>query len=331
MRGRAPSLPPRSRRDGRIRMLRDRDASGPRAAMGPCDPLPQVAPRTLRDALLAAEALLDCVGVSESVADARLLLAHALEASPTWVFAHEHDPLSDDAWCAYRTLVSRRAERVPLQHLLGVQDFWSLRLQVTPDVLIPRPETELLVESAVAALGSRGPCRIADVGTGSGAIAIAIASELPQARVLASDVSAAALSVARANARAHGFEDRVIFLEGSLTAPLRDSSHGEGGVRLDGLVANLPYVTTSEWEQLEPEVRDHEPRHALVGGEDGLDLVRQLVAEAPSVLVPGGLLALEVGHAQAAATIEALERAGFRDLKTRRDLAGVERVVEGRA
>lgn len=312
-------MPPRARRTGRLR----EEHAG--AAPLPEGPLPIRPAATLREAIALAEEALEAAGVEESIADARLLLAHALGASPTWVFTHEPEPMPEPAWEPFRALVARRCRREPMQHLRGEQEFFGLRLAVSPDVLIPRPETEILVERVIERMKDVASPRIADVGTGSGCIAIALALEVPRARIVASDVSGAALAMAARNAREQGVEDRIELVEGSLAGPLRSRAP------FDAIVANLPYVTTGEIESLEPVVRDFEPRLALDGGADGLDLVRALVAEAPALLAPGGVLALEVGHEQGAGTAELLRSAGFRDVCLHEDLAGVERIVVGTA
>ena len=278
---------------------------------------------TVRVLLEGGERSLGEAGVAESVADARLLLAHALGASPTWLFAHGQAPVAGEAARAFSALIERRCRREPLQHILGVQEFWSLPLEVGPDVLVPRPETELLVETALAHLQAIERPKVADVGTGSGAVALALASELPRARVVATDVSEAALAVAARNATRLGLDARLAFASGPLAAPL--APHAP----FDAIVANLPYVSRAEWERLEPEVRDHEPEAALVGGEEGTELILELVGQAPEVMAPDGLLALEVGWTQAGVVRAALERGGWRDVATRRDFAGIERVVLG--
>ena len=321
MRGRVVPPGARRRRDGLRRSFTDDavHATGP----GPdAPPLASEAPTTVRDAVALAESALDAAGVGESVADARLLVAHALGASPTWVFTHEPDALPSDAWPRIAALVERRSRREPLQHLLGLQEFWSLRLAVSPRALIPRPETEVLVEAALAALRGVASPRIADIGTGTGALAVALASEIPSARIVAVDASEEALDLAARNVRELGFEDRIELRLGDLVEPLR------GSAPFDAMVANLPYVTEAEWEALEPEVRDFEPRLALVGGPDGLDLVRELIAGAPAVLATDGWLGLEIGAGQADAVRDLL--AAWRDVEIRQDFAGIERVVSAR-
>ena len=194
MHGRQPPPPPAKRTS----LKRPRRETPP--ALSVPDPrwmLPDVPPRSLREGIALTEALLDRAGVADSVADARLVLAKACGASPTWVLAHELEAIPDSAWPLHRILVARRCAREPVQHILGRQEFFSLDLEVTPDVLIPRPETELLVEAAIAEVREMPFSRMADIGTGSGAIAIALVIEAPGSRVVASDISRAALDVAR--------------------------------------------------------------------------------------------------------------------------------------
>jgi release factor glutamine methyltransferase len=322
MRGRVIGPGGRRRREGRLRPVIVADATA--VPLEPRFALDRKAPPTIREAVALAEAALDEAGVEESIADSRLLLASVLGASPTWVFAHEPDALPGDAWNRFRAVVERRRLREPLQHLLGVQGFWSLELGVGPEALIPRPETEVLVEATLAAMRDVAAPRIADIGTGTGAIALALASELPAARLVATDISEAALSLARRNARNLGFDGRIEFRLGSLCEPL----HAAGP--FDAVAANLPYVTSEEWKVLEPEVRDHEPPEALVGGEDGLDLVRELVAAVPRILAPGGWLGLEIGWRHAAEVRDLLASGGFCAIETRQDFAGIERVISGR-
>jgi len=199
-----------------------------------------------------------------------------------------------------------------------------LAIRVTRDVLIPRPESEHLVEWALERAVDVPSQRVCDVGTGSGCIALALATELPTARITATDVSEEALSVARANARELGLEERVSFLRGDLVDPLRALPPQ------DIMVANLPYVSRGEWERLEPEVREHDPRLALVGGDRGTEVIERLIEAAPDVLSARGALALEVGHAQAHEVAAHFEAGGWRDVELRRDLAGIERLVAAR-
>ncbi|HEY5999241.1 MAG TPA: peptide chain release factor N(5)-glutamine methyltransferase, partial [bacterium] len=224
----------------------------------------------------------------------------------------------------YERLLRERSGRAPLAYVTGEREFWSLRLAVDARVLVPRPETETLVEAALARVG--GAARIADLGTGSGAVAIALAVELPLARLWAVDRSAAALEVARGNAATHGVAGRISFLAGDLCGPLASLAG-----TLDAVVSNPPYVPTAQIESLQPEVRDHEPRLALDGGPDGLAVIGRIVAQAPPLLRPGGLLLLEVGAGQAPAAAALLAGGGaFETIERLPDLAGIERVVAAR-
>ena len=232
--------------------------------------------------------------------------------------------LSPEELAALRELIKRRQAGESVAYLTGRKEFWKFEFAVDARVLVPRPDTETLIEEAIARLGAagEGPApRIADVGTGSGALAITLAKLRPDAAVFASDVSPPALEVARANAERLGAA--VTFVEGDLAAPL--AAHAP----LSLIVANLPYVPAGELAALPADVRS-EPALALDGGADGLDLVRRLVADAPALLSPGGVLALEIGAGQAEATRALLQAAGFTDVQARKDLAGIERVVSGR-
>ena len=221
-------------------------------------------------------------------------------------------------------MVRRRLRREPVAYIVGRKGFRNIELSVDRRVLVPRPETELLVEIAL----ERAPARVLDLGTGSGAIALAVADEMPGCAVSATDTSAAALEVARANAERLGLADRVRILAGSVPE----------GETYDLVLANLPYVAESEWPSLQPEVTQWEPREALLAGADGLDAIRGLLLElersssryaGTSAFAPGGALALEVGDGQARTVAALLEAAGFSAIEIRADLAGIERVVLG--
>jgi release factor glutamine methyltransferase len=248
---------------------------------------------TIRATLETAVPRLEAAGVDSPRLDAELLLAHVMGAARGWLWAHPEAPVPPSAEAHFHALLARRLRREPLPYLLGTWEFYAREFDVTPAVLIPRPETELLVEAVLAWARPRGARRLADIGTGSGAIAVTVAAELPDAEVIAVDLSDDALAVARGNAARHGVGARIDFRRGNLLAPITEPR--------DAIVANLPYISDEELRALMPEVRDHEPRLALAGGPDGLDLVRRLITDAPRVLVPGGLLALELGHTQAPA------------------------------
>jgi len=270
-------------------------------------------------------AALEAVGLAAALGSAEWLLAAVLGVGRFAVYLDPGRELSADQAARYRALVGRRAAREPLQYLLGFEDFHGLRLAVTPDVLIPRPETEGLVEWAIEALGERPSAVVADVGTGSGAIACALAARLPGLQALATDCSPAALAVAARNVRSHGLADRVRLVAGDLMEPLR-----EHGVRLDLVVANPPYVPSAVIRSLPAEVSAWEPRLALDGGPDGMAVLRRIVASAPAVLAPGGRLLMEIGEEQAGALASVLAAQGFSEIRARRDLNGVERYIGGR-
>jgi release factor glutamine methyltransferase len=271
-------------------------------------------------ALAWARAALAEVSESEPL-DASLLLMHVLGVDRAALIAHPERPLTPEQSATYRDLIERRAAGVPLPYLTGRRAFYDLELIVTPDVLIPRPETEHLVEAAMAWARGRSGLRAADVGTGSGAIAIALVKHLLDAHVWALDISAAALAVARQNAARYGMLERIEFVAGDLVAPLIYR-----GQQADLIAANLPYITGDELGTLA--VARHEPRLALDGGPDGLDLIRRLLDQAPRVLAAGGLLLLEIGAGQGE-RVRALAEMAFPGARVHiaPDYAGHDRVV----
>jgi len=273
-----------------------------------------------------AERVLAAAGVADPVRDAAILLALAAGTSRERLHAHPESPVDAGARERYRELVARRAARVPLQHLTGVQEFWSLPFRVTPAVLIPRPETEHLIEALLRLPLPPQPV-VVDLGTGSGCLAVVAARLLPDARVVATDISSEALAVARDNAARHGLGDRMRFLEGDLFAAL-DGSGLEGVVDL--LITNPPYVPAADLDGLAPEVRDHEPAHALTPGPDGLALHRRIAAGAGGVLAPGGRLLAEIGFGQEAGARDLYAAAGLAVEAVHPDLAGIARVVQAR-
>jgi release factor glutamine methyltransferase len=255
--------------------------------------------------------------------DAELLLAHVLDGSRASVVARDERVLTPEEQGDFEQLLARRMAGEPLAYLTGTREFWSLELEVTRDVLVPRPETELLVEWYLSFPRKR-ESRVFDLGTGSGAIALAIAKERADARVVASDLSAAALGVARANARSIG-ADNVEFVQGSLFEALDSRVRGNDG--FDVIVSNPPYVAEGDPHLAELKF---EPALALTSGADGLDALRAIVAGAPARLRDGGWLLVEHGATQGAAVRELFARAGFAQVETRRDLAGLERATGGR-
>lgn len=257
-------------------------------------------------------------GVENARLEAEWMLCDALDMDRVGLYLNFERPLNEAELAAYRAMVTRRARREPLQHILGTQEFCGLEFAVTPAVLIPRHDTETLVTEALAcAPGARS---VLDIGTGSGCIAVCLARQLPDAAVAAIDISEAALEVARRNALTHGVT--IEFLAGSLLEPV-------AGRRFDLVVSNPPYIPSAAIAGLEPEVRDYEPRAALDGGTDGLDAYRSLVPAARACLTPGGWLLVEVGIGQAAEVAGLFRQSGFGEVHTARDAGAIERVVGG--
>ena len=233
-------------------------------------------------------------------------------------------PLTNDELGAIRALVARRRKLEPIAYILGRREFYGRVFEVTPAVLVPRPETELVVERALGLLAPGSDARVLDLCTGSGAIAVSIAAERPEVKVDATDLSAAALEVARRNALAHGVSERVRLLEGDLFAPLPNDA------RYALIVANPPYIPDAEVATLAPDVAAWEPHLALAGGPDGLAIVRRIVAGAPRVLAPGGHLVFEIGKGQAQAVLALLGAPSWTHACAHQDLARIDRVVEAK-
>jgi release factor glutamine methyltransferase len=286
---------------------------------------PDAEPRTVLAYLRRAADFFAARGIVSARLDAEVLLASVLAIDRVGVYLRFDQPLAVGEVDAYRELVRRRAGGAPVAYLTGVREFWSIPLAVSPDVLIPRPETELLIECVLASCRPAvSPLRILDLGTGSGALAIALARELPAADVVAVEVSPAAAAVAAANAQRAGVAARVAIVVGSWTSPL------DAAARFDVIVSNPPYVPTAEMTTLAAEVRA-EPALALDGGADGLAAYRALVPEAMARLAPGGRVLVEVGAGQAEAVAAIFVAAGLDGVAWHADLAGVPRVVAGRA
>ncbi|HJV36962.1 peptide chain release factor N(5)-glutamine methyltransferase [Geomonas sp.] len=259
-------------------------------------------------------------GVENPRLEAEWMLCEALSLDRVGLYLNFDKPLSDSELASYRNMVARRGKREPLQYILGSQEFMGLDFQVTPAVLIPRHDTEVLVSEAVKR--SAGAGSILDIGTGSGCVAIALAKELPDVEVCSVDVSADALAVAMSNAEKNGVT--VQFSQGSLFEPF-------AGRRFDMIVSNPPYIPASDIATLQQEVRGFEPLSALDGGADGLDFYRSIAAEASNHLTAGGWLLLEVGAGQAPEVLELLRAGGFsRECFSEKDPAGIDRVVGGR-
>lgn len=252
---------------------------------------------------------------------AETLMMHVLGRDRAFVIAHPEHQLSEAQAAAFREAVTRRASGIPLQYITGHQEFWGLEIKVSPAVLIPRPETEHLVEAAVAKareLKWEKP-RIVDVGTGSGCIALAIKSELPEAEVHAVDISWEALAVAQENAER--LKLYVEFGQSDLLSDFRET-------KFDMIVSNPPYVGRSEWEKVQKEVREHEPDVAVFAGERGIEIYKRLIPEARAALKPGGWLMMEIGYSMEAAVLDLM--AGWEEVASMPDLQGIPRVVVGR-
>lgn len=275
---------------------------------------------SVREALAVAGQRLVQAGVTDARQEAAWLLAHVLGASVGALRLRETESLSQQAHETFQGLIKRRESREPIQYILGTEEFMGLTFRVTPAVLIPRLDTEVLVREVAGRL--YGPVQVADVGTGSGAIAVALATLLPEATIIGVDISPEALAVAWENAAANGVLERVSLRQGDLLEPCRAEA-------FDAIVSNPPYIDEPEWAELMPEVRLYEPRLALTPGADGLAFYRRLAAEGPSLLKPGGLLAVEVGYQQAAAVRTLFEQAGLQSVTVQADLAGIDRVVVG--
>jgi len=306
------------------------------------------APRVLMEYLRLAADYLGRCGSPSARLDAELLLGHVLGMDRVALYVNHDRPLEPAEVDAYRRVLRERCRGTPIAYITGKKEFMRVTLKVTPEVLIPRPETELLVEAVVHHLQAR-PHReganavsgaagseagadvsllLADVGTGSGAIAIGLALALPGARVLATDVSPGALAVARDNVTAQRLDGRVMLMQGDLLAPVAEALKAGKIEFLDAIVSNPPYISARTWDSLPRSVRDYEPRLALDGGPDGLDVYRRLIPQAAPLLRPGGLLALEIGHDQEPALRELLARDGrWGDVQVQKDYAGHPRVV----
>jgi release factor glutamine methyltransferase len=314
----------------------------------------------IRTALKTGIAQLRQADVPSFTLAAELLLLHALDRNRTWLYAHPEEIVAEAEAKRFLDLIARRAAGEPTQHLTGKQEFWGLEFEVTPDVLIPRPETEHVIEVALDRLAvreiraKRPPkstgegLQIADIGTGSGCIAITLAKELPAANFLATDISPAALAVAKRNATRHAVADRIEFSEANLLSPVGaqhvapqpgkiqnnapPASHGSRITahesRLFDLIAsNPPYIGRREGPTLAREVRDHEPQAALFGGEEGYELYADLITESAKHLKPGGILVLELGHNSLAAVQPLLETSAWTNIGVTNDLAGIPRVL----
>ncbi len=278
---------------------------------------------TIGRALNSATERLRGTGTSTASLDAQVILASVLSVDRSWLFAHHDYHLDETETERYADLIVRRVRGEPVAYLIGRKEFYGLDLAVDQRVLIPRPETELLVDVVLRFIGLYGQraIRVADIGTGSGAIALAIADNCRHAVLYATDLSDAALSVARRNIEQHDRFNQVRLLQGDLLEPLYE--------QVDIIVANLPYINRRDYTALEPTVRDFEPKLALEAGDDGLDAIRRLLKNAPNYLRPNGMIFLEIAYDQGAAVLELIEDLIplAQDVDLRQDFAGLDRII----
>ncbi|TXD31415.1 peptide chain release factor N(5)-glutamine methyltransferase [Lujinxingia vulgaris] len=267
-------------------------------------------------------------GVDSPRVDAEVLLSYALDLPRIQLYAQFDRPLIESELATYRAMIKRRATGEPVAYIIGERDFWSITLKTDARALIPRPDTETLVEAALKVLPTADEStrlRVADIGTGTGAIALALATERPDLDLAATDQAAPTLELAKENADALDLSDRVSFFQGDLLDALPAEWRS-----LDMLVSNPPYIGTTEREQLMRDVRDFEPEGALFSGEDGLDILRRLIPASFNALKPGAFLLLEIGYRQGSAVTALLEDAGFEEIAILPDLAGHDRVARAR-
>ena len=286
----------------------------------------------IRSVLAEATSKLVTHGVDTAHLDAETLLAHALTLTRAQLLARLSSSISLVEQEAFQHLLARRLRREPLAYITGKREFWSREFAVTPEVLIPRPETELLIETVLRLVAQshtnslQPPMRVLDIGTGSGCIAITLAKELPTVELWAVDLSSAALTIALANARHHGVEQRINFLQGDLFSAIPEDS------RFDVVVSNPPYIARDELTALQPEVRDWEPQAALDGGNDGLAFYRRLVNDSPKHLRPSGWLIMELGAGQCSIVMRLIQaQSNFRESFCVQDYAGFNRVIAARS
>jgi release factor glutamine methyltransferase len=280
---------------------------------------------TLGSLMAEARRRLDAAGIEAAEREARWLIEHALGQRSSIHLVDGARPVGPREAARVEEYVNRRAAREPLQYILGTQEFCGLDFEVDPAVLIPRPETELLVQEVIRRLPRGVRPTVVDVGTGSGCIAVALARAAPDARILATDLSSRALATAKRNARRHGVETAISWLEGDLLAPLAGACC-DGAV--NAIIANPPYIRESEWSALQPEVSQYEPRLALVAGERGTEVHERLLDEAVWYLAPGGLLAMEVGQGQSTDVCAKIgTMPAYRRAEIVPDEAGIDRIV----
>ncbi len=302
---------------------------------------------TIKEVLSWAEGYLNGYDVADPKAETEYLISHLLNCKRSGLYLNHGKSLTIDEFQRFEVWLSRRVAREPSQYIIGEQEFWGLGFKVTRDVLIPRPETELIVEEAVKTITEceirnaelnpkseiRNPKFILDLCAGSGCIAVSIAKEIPACRVYAVDISERALAVAKENAERHGVADRITFLRGDLFEPINGMNpvlrHNGTSIKFDIIVSNPPYISKKMMAGLEPEIKDYEPVTALYGGEDGLDFYRRIISAASAYLLQGGYLMLEMGYGQAEEIKKLIEQDKvFEHIVIKKDFAGIDRVIK---
>ena len=275
---------------------------------------------SIGNAITTGAEALKAAGIEVGRLDAGSLMAHALDCDRAFLIAHSDEPLADEQRRVYQESIARRAAGEPLQYITGRQEFFALEFAVTPDVLIPRPETELIVEIAIAALQGNSSPRLADICTGSGCIAVSILHAVPSATAIAVDLSGAALRIAGQNAERHRVDGRLQLRQSDLFSGLQD------GELYDLIVSNPPYVSDEEMKTLPREVR-FEPAQALAAGHDGLAVIRRLLNDAPRHLRPGGQFIFEIGYGQDEAVRNLIDQTRWELVEIKKDLQGIPRTV----
>ncbi|MHB0997952.1 MAG: peptide chain release factor N(5)-glutamine methyltransferase [Armatimonadota bacterium] len=276
----------------------------------------------IRELLRSAVEKLSSAGIDTPILDAEVLLSHASGLSRVQMIAHPEYTLNQDIYDLFINWIDRRYNREPLAYITGEREFYGITFKVTPDVLIPRQDTEILVETSLNLIKHISNPAIADIGVGSGAITVSLARYLPNASIYGTDSSDGALQIASDNADRAGVGDRLHLIKGDLLNPLN-------AMKFDMIVSNPPYIPTAEIDKLEPEVAKYEPRGALDGGPDGLDYYRRLISEAPAYLKSSGILAVEIGIGQSGDVSYMYKTHGFHDVCIKKDYSGIDRVVSG--